>query len=315
MPATPPPAADEPELEYSPLERAVERDGVRVRICIYRGEGDPGWLLEVEDHLGGSTVWDDPFATDREALDEALRAIDEDGIESFAKASGDPALGRRLWTITCSRPPIAELKRMLEASPKLLNFQAICGLFAAVATAPALVPPSSWLPTVLGEHTFANQREAAAFTGALMALYEEVLRTLGDHDACFCPDPSDRDAVLEFCSGYVGIVLRDDLWNDDKRCYPEVLRMLALAGAAPVEKVGEHWPAAADNPDAWLQEGREALPVTVLEMYTYWAGEREAFAARHARNAQPVQRASPKVGRNDPCPCGSGKKFKRCCAN
>ena len=23
--------------------------------------------------------------------------------------------------------------------------------------------------------------------------------------------------------------------------------------------------------------------------------------------------ASPKVGRNDPCPCGSGKKFKKCC--
>lgn len=26
-----------------------------------------------------------------------------------------------------------------------------------------------------------------------------------------------------------------------------------------------------------------------------------------------VQRAEPKVGRNDPCPCGSGKKFKKCC--
>ena len=27
----------------------------------------------------------------------------------------------------------------------------------------------------------------------------------------------------------------------------------------------------------------------------------------------PVTRTSPKVGRNDPCPCGSGKKFKQCC--
>jgi uncharacterized protein len=26
-----------------------------------------------------------------------------------------------------------------------------------------------------------------------------------------------------------------------------------------------------------------------------------------------VQREAPKVGRNDPCPCGSGKKFKKCC--
>jgi preprotein translocase subunit SecA len=27
----------------------------------------------------------------------------------------------------------------------------------------------------------------------------------------------------------------------------------------------------------------------------------------------PVRREAPKVGRNDPCPCGSGKKFKSCC--
>ena len=28
--------------------------------------------------------------------------------------------------------------------------------------------------------------------------------------------------------------------------------------------------------------------------------------------AAPISR-EPKVGRNDPCPCGSGKKFKKCC--
>jgi preprotein translocase subunit SecA len=28
---------------------------------------------------------------------------------------------------------------------------------------------------------------------------------------------------------------------------------------------------------------------------------------------QTVRRATAKVGRNDPCPCGSGKKYKKCC--
>lgn len=28
-----------------------------------------------------------------------------------------------------------------------------------------------------------------------------------------------------------------------------------------------------------------------------------------------IKREGPKVGRNDPCPCGSGKKFKKCCLN
>lgn len=28
---------------------------------------------------------------------------------------------------------------------------------------------------------------------------------------------------------------------------------------------------------------------------------------------QQVVRAGDKIGRNDPCPCGSGKKYKKCC--
>jgi len=31
------------------------------------------------------------------------------------------------------------------------------------------------------------------------------------------------------------------------------------------------------------------------------------------KKAQPTKRSAPKVGRNDPCPCGSGKKHKKCC--
>ncbi len=50
---------------------------------------------------------------------------------------------------------------------------------------------------------------------------------------------------------------------------------------------------------------------------SYFSDEAEdptpsALTAPGAPN-QPVVRDSPKVGRNDPCPCGSGKKFKKCC--
>lgn len=38
------------------------------------------------------------------------------------------------------------------------------------------------------------------------------------------------------------------------------------------------------------------------------------FVDGHAPKAEPVVRQAPKVGRNDPCPCGSGKKHKKCCA-
>jgi preprotein translocase subunit SecA len=38
----------------------------------------------------------------------------------------------------------------------------------------------------------------------------------------------------------------------------------------------------------------------------------EALGAAAEKPAQPVERHTPKVGRNDPCPCGSGKKYKHC---
>ena len=34
---------------------------------------------------------------------------------------------------------------------------------------------------------------------------------------------------------------------------------------------------------------------------------------QHHHPVEQFVRANPKVGRNDPCPCGSGKKFKKCC--
>ena len=48
-----------------------------------------------------------------------------------------------------------------------------------------------------------------------------------------------------------------------------------------------------------------------------WQSSRDprgpAADAPHPRAQQPLVRATPKVGRNEPCPCGSGKKYKKCC--
>jgi len=38
------------------------------------------------------------------------------------------------------------------------------------------------------------------------------------------------------------------------------------------------------------------------------------FMDGRIQGTDPIRREAPKVGRNDPCPCGSGKKFKKCCA-
>jgi SEC-C motif-containing protein len=40
---------------------------------------------------------------------------------------------------------------------------------------------------------------------------------------------------------------------------------------------------------------------------------KEGEGHHHNTPTAPVKRESPKIGRNDPCPCGSGKKYKKCC--
>jgi len=40
---------------------------------------------------------------------------------------------------------------------------------------------------------------------------------------------------------------------------------------------------------------------------------RWVYAGTADGRGKTVQRETPKIGRNDPCPCGSGKKYKKCC--
>lgn len=84
---------DEP-ITHSPLSQSVTRDGKTVSIEIYE-DGEGGWLLEVIDEYGTSSVWDDPFATDEDALAEALKTIDEDGIDSLIVPPVKGAKGSR----------------------------------------------------------------------------------------------------------------------------------------------------------------------------------------------------------------------------
>jgi uncharacterized protein len=68
-----------------------------------------------------------------------------------------------------------------------------------------------------------------------------------------------------------------------------------------------------ENPEGWLGRCREELADTVASLHAYWGEGRKAAAERLSQSAVPQRRSGPKVGRNDPCPCGSGKKFKKCC--
>jgi preprotein translocase subunit SecA len=70
-------------------------------------------------------------------------------------------------------------------------------------------------------------------------------------------------------------------------------------------------PAAADE-----LEARDVWGGGVAQHEEFQSGrddmEQAAFASQSQEAPKPFKREEPKVGRNDPCPCGSGRKYKKC---
>ncbi|MEX1668652.1 hypothetical protein AB4876_07000 [Zhongshania guokunii] len=68
------------EIKMSPLCRTIEKDGKSVRVDIYE-DGDGSWILEVFDQFNNSTIWEDAFESDADALFEIEATIKEEGID------------------------------------------------------------------------------------------------------------------------------------------------------------------------------------------------------------------------------------------
>jgi uncharacterized protein YchJ len=60
---------------------------------------------------------------------------------------------------------------------------------------------------------------------------------------------------------------------------------------------------------------RKYLSVVIAQKWRwlfFTKANETAFAGGEEEQAKPVRNKEPKVGRNAPCPCGSGKKYKNC---
>jgi hypothetical protein len=74
---------DEFTLIESKLSGFITRDDMTIEICIYRGDAERTWQLEVVNQEGTSIVWDDRFETEQAAMDEVKRTIETEGMASF----------------------------------------------------------------------------------------------------------------------------------------------------------------------------------------------------------------------------------------
>lgn len=327
------------EIIHSPLQQTYSADGHTLSIQIYRS-ADSLWILEVVDEAGTSTVWDDPFETDKAALEAAFLAIEEEGIASFvtqaqqaAKAAA-PELLRKLEQSVLggkynmmigplSEAELDELDQFLLYldEEESMTLDTLDGFLHAIAIGPETLMPSRWLPRVWGladgsmvlPGVDIDQMERVL--GLVMRHFNSIVFGFGQRPPFVEPlwgtthyeDMEQFEDAEMWAYGFCeGVKLNRAAWqpllNDPqgKRWY-EPIGLLGEDDFSPDQDALTRTP-----------EQRQALAEKIedclMQIRGFWLPLRHAVAER-----QQAQRLSNKVGRNEPCPCGSGKKFKKCC--
>jgi len=182
------------------------------------------------------------------------------------------------------------------------DLDGLLGMLHAVGSAPGLVPPSAWLPVLLPKGIELTEGEGKLFIDLIMRLYNYVLGELSS-GAVIVPEEDDLAGWESFAAGYLAGAMEDPVWvnNDDHWTFAA-------------------WAAYLDNqPDLVEPELRSKLdaePDTRASLCRQGAAIVSATYDSFLKDRSPTSASAPgpaRVGRNDPCPCGSGKKFKRCC--
>jgi uncharacterized protein len=196
-----------------------------------------------------------------------------------------------------------------------MPLDAMQGFLAAVISAPEAIPPSRWLPVALGgEQDWAAIEPAAEALALLMRLHDEIALDLFEGhslDPMLYPlneDTEELDYAM-WALGYLeGVDLADPAWDaaaDPDEVEDLLFPFLILAGGLEHDPVLRESLALNDDEQVELVAScQEELAPTVQEVYDYWLEK---------RRPQTLRREAPKIGRNDPCLCGSGKKYKHCC--
>jgi uncharacterized protein len=211
-----------------------------------------------------------------------------------------------------------------------LRFHELQGFLFTVASAPDLVRPSEWLPLVFGDGSanFENEGEAQAILGQIMDLYNAVNRGILDPPAGLPEDCGFREDVLanleddapvaqwsrgfSYAHRWLEEAWEEALPEELSEEFGAILMTLSFFGSRQLAEAFHM-----ETSDAgWSLESmadglREVFPEAVSEYARLGRRIASQVAEHGGAPGEPVR--SEKIGRNAPCPCGSGKKYKKCC--
>jgi uncharacterized protein len=242
----------------------------------------------------------------------------------------------------------AQIAALEDVVERLANFGAdvalewVDGFMTAVLAGRRTIPPSEWLPAMFGddfERVFADPADVQQAMTALidrwntLASQLDVDSLLDDPEAVrlsplmITYDDEARAEVVAaghmtaeeaadqlltgalWAEGFMdGVEAFSDDWpepeddTEDSRwwedCFARITALM-LPAADLAAHVAENYPGETLERDQLVDEACFA----VQDLRLYWLDHGPVPATR---------RVEPKPGRNDPCPCGSGKKFKKC---
>ena len=180
------------------------------------------------------------------------------------------------------------------------------GFLTGIVAGPHMIMPSEWLPAIWGgeEPVFADAAEAETVLGAIMARYNEIIHTLRDEagplEPLFLTDTAGEVIADFWAQGFVeAISLRPAAWDPQfshRDASPLMMPILILA------QDPDNLDLEIDDArlDALLVEAPDMIAPCIAAITQFWKARRTYGRV-------------PKIGRNAPCPCGSGRKFKFCC--
>ena len=202
------------------------------------------------------------------------------------------------------------------SSDDAMTMDTLHGFLTAVAIGPETIMPAEWLPKVWGDDVAAtpkwkNAKEEERIVELIMRFMNEVLVTFEvapkEFEPLFCEHEVEGENLIDaeaWCWGFwEGMELRpgswEPIWTSD---LAPLMRPIYLLGADEIEE------AELKEVDQPKLAHKLALDIeaNLPAIHRFWLPLRKAAV-------QTIKRDEPKVGRNDDCPCGSGKKYKKCC--
>lgn len=229
----------------------------------------------------------------------------------------------------------AELDDLLLQTPEPLtpcDVVMLDGYLCGVLVQPVMLQPDAWLPhifdfegqplpddvdaswldrtksLILRRHAALNRAmvEDGWFDPLVLEFDEDHPSEAGEPDPMVAALHPVSQSLMPWVAGFQHATI----------CFPDLLEMPDDAVLSALARIFRHLPAETDEekevvatldreqPLTTLEDGIEDMVVAVADL--------QDLTREQRYKVDTIKRESPKVGRNDPCPCGSGKKYKHC---